>query len=198
MILACFMLGLAQAKPDFNSSELKVQALLKDKGGSLEWVAPDSPDSKEPWVLSLDITNKDREFDCASIAPLKRLYALRIFGGTVTHNSLNVLATLPRLGLLVITGSVISNEGLKSIGRCKSINKLDVGGSSINADGLTALKGMKSLRRVFLYNTEVKDADLKPLEAMSFLQQLVLPKTVSEEASRALAAKLPSTRISRL
>ena len=196
LFLAAFIIVAQQ--PKFNPAELELQRSLPKLGGSLDWVVSDGRDSPEKWLLSLDIENKSRNFDCTLLKSVKRLYALRILGGTGNESSLNTLATLPKLGLLVITGEGISEIGLKTIAKCKAITKLDIAGTKISAVSLKEMAKMTTLRRVFLYNTKIKDADLKPLESMTFLEQLDLPETVSVAAAASLAKKLPNTHIERL
>ena len=194
--VAAFVLVARQ--PKFNPAEIQVQESLRNLGAHLAWVIPDERESADKWVLSLDVENKAQTFDCSRIKTLKRLYALRILGGRVKESSLDTLAALPNLGLLVITGAGISDAGLKSIARCKSVNKLDIAGPSISSSSLKEVAKMTSLRRLFLYNTKLKDADLKALEMMTFLDQLDLPLTVSAEAAKSLATKLPKTHIDRI
>lgn len=197
MIGICILL-LMQVGPEFDRAELAAQKALAPMNGSLKWVVPDPRESKDDWVLSLDVENKGKTFDVSVVQPLKRLYALRILGGRVEEKSLVTLAGLPRLGLLVITGDGVTDKGLRLIAKCRKINKLDVSGPKISAFGLRPLAKMTNLRRVFFYNTKLKDADLKPFETMTFLDQLVLPDTVSPGALQSLANKLPKTQIERM
>lgn len=197
-MLCCVLLAVIQSQLDFNPTELRVQELLKPVGGSMAWVTPDPGESKDEWVLSVDVENKGRAFDFSVISSLQRLYALRVLGGKVDEKNLKALAKLPKLGLLVVTGSGLSDAGLKTIGACRAINKLDVAGAKISIGGLRALPQIKALRRLFLYNTEIKDKDIVPLESMTFLDQIVLPTTVSAEAATALGLKLRSTQIQRM
>lgn len=192
------VLFLAQTRPVFDPAEIAAQKVLDPIGGSLEWVAPDARESKDEWVLCLDIENKARTFDVSLVKPLKRLYALRVLGGRVLEKSLKSLAELPRLGLLVITGEGVSDKGLRIIAQCQGISKLDVAGQKISASGLLKVSKMTSLRRVFFYNTRLTDADLEPLKTMTFLDQLVVPETVSQGALQRLAKSLPHTQIERM
>ena len=187
-----------QSPPSLTPAELEVQAKLKQVGGTMVWVVPDERVSKEHWVLSVDVDNKGRVFDCAVLEPVKRLYALRILGGDTLRKSLEVLPKLPNLGLLVVTGTGFKDGDLKHIGKCRALNKLDFGGETISAAGLSRISGVRSLRRLFLYNTKIKDSDLAPLKSMSFLDQLVLPEKVTPGAAKSLARSLTRTQISRL
>ncbi|OJU63202.1 MAG: hypothetical protein BGO01_11295 [Armatimonadetes bacterium 55-13] len=185
-----------QSPPDFTPAELHVKEQLQSVRGAMVWVSPDPRESKDKWVLSVDIENKGRNFDCTMIKPLNRLYALRILGGNTVRKSLAVLPRLPKLDLFVATGTGLDDADLIHIGKCKSLNKLDIGGEHVSGAGLKQISGVRTLRRLFLYNTKIKDADLAPLEKMTFLDQLVLPKTVTEGALEALAHKLKHTQVS--
>lgn len=187
-----------QSPPAFSPAELQVQAKLKQVGGSMMWVIPDERESREEWVLSVDIENKGKMFDCAVLEPVKRLYALRILGGDTLRKSLEVLPKLPNLGLLVVTGTGFTDADLKHLGKCRALNKLDFGGETISRTGLSRIAGVRTLRRLFLYNTKIKDADLAPLKSMSFLDQLVLPKTVTVDGLNTLSQKLRRTQVSRI
>ncbi|MBS1724737.1 MAG: hypothetical protein JSS66_17485 [Armatimonadetes bacterium] len=184
--------------PEFNSTELAVKTKSERLGGSMVWCRPDEPDSSKPWVLSLDVDNKDRSFSFASVRPLKRLYALRVFQGTIEEASLAALKGLPDLQLLVFTSKGLSDRGMKAIGQCKSLRKLDVASDSLTSEGLKPLVPLRSLRRLFFYNTRLRSDDLEPLESMKFLDELVLPPTVGPARVQSLRHSLPRTRIERL
>lgn len=198
-MVSCLLLLIGQQSPPaFDATELTVSRRLQQLGGSLEWVRDDHGDSKSAWVLSVDIENKNRTFDASELAPLRRLYACRILGGSVVEQSLNTLSRLPKLGLLVITGSGVGDLGLAHISQCKRINKLDLAGRNWSGDALAKLARMRSLRRAFFYNVDLKDRDLRSFETMTFLDQLTLPLTVSEEGVKGLARRLPKTTIRRI
>lgn len=197
-MLAIALTSLLQSAPKLDAIEARVQELLKPIGGELSWVTPESPSFGDEWVLCLDIDNKGRSFDCSSLAPLKRLYALRILGGRVSEQGLSTLASLPKLGLLVVTGEGVTDRGLLKISKCKSIYKLDVAGNHVSKNGLNSISNMKSLRRVFFYGTKIQDSDISALSKMTFLNELVLPETVSIAARNKLAEALPTTDIRRM
>ncbi len=188
-------LMLLQAPAELSREELRVKERIQPVGGTVAWVSPDSSESDAPWMLSVDIENKGKAFDCTKIQSLKRLGALRILGGRTEGWSLSVLAQLPRLELLVVTGNGLADAELKRIGRCKVLTKLDIGGNQISAKGLAAISPVRTL---FLYNTKISDADLVPLGTMVFLDQLVLPVSVTPGGMQLLARQLPEKSVSRL
>lgn len=191
--IAAALIAFTQVKPpQMTPSEAKTAAALRKAGGRTEWVQEDD------WNLCLDLQNKETRLDLKCIVGLKRLGALRIFGGGINESSLGHLSQLGRLKLLVLLTDGLSDSGLKKIGKISSLEKLDVKSHSLTAKGLHHLLGLRQLRRLYLYNTKLRDEQIGPLKMMNWLRVLDLPLTVTQDAVSELKKALPDTAIERI
>lgn len=192
MIQLCLVV-LQQEMPLWSSAEALARKQLPAIGGRIDWV-----NESGKWELSLDVDNKNREFDCRSIKDLDRLYALRVFHGTIKETSIVELKKLPRLGLIVLLCNELSDEAVIQISFCKSVTKLDLKAGRLKPGTLASIGRMPNLQRLFLYNTKITDQDLRPFRLMTHLQDLTLPKSVSEQGVGQVQSWLPKARVTRI
>lgn len=188
MVLWMLIVGLF-AQPELNAVEQRAAKVLARRGGSLSWV------QEEHWILSLDVENRGRTFDCGQIRPLSRLGALRIFHGKIDESSLTVLPRLDHLELLVLLTDDLSPKSIASLARCRNLKKLDFKATGVSARHLAPMLKMKSLRRLFLYNTDLDDAAAKSLRVMTWLDELVLPSKIPPATIESLRRNMPKTDI---
>jgi hypothetical protein len=182
-----------QVPPSWSASEELARKQLTALGGQLEWITEEGK-----WQLSLDVDNKDRVLDCKVLKDLNRLYALRVFRGSVKEDSLAELKRLPNLGLVVILCAELSDQAVVQLTGCKAVNKLDIQAGRLKSETLRKIAEMPRLERLFLYNTKIRDEDLDPFRTMTALHDLTLPLSVSENGQRLVQSWLPKTRVTRI
>lgn len=180
-------------EPKLNEVEQRACERISRLGGNFAWVREDAGIE-----LACDLQNNQNAFDLNLFVPLKRLFALRIFGGGIDARSFAALRKVEKLGLLVIHSRGIGDRELGEIGKCRALVKLDVMGETISGTGIASLESLPHLEKLYLYRTRLKDADIVALRSFRNLKVVTLPKTVSTAAVAQLRKAMPGVDIDQM
>ena len=113
----------------------------------------------------------------ASIAKLKNLKHLHIYGGsssTNTDTSLKHISKLQSLESLSIPGHGYTNSGMDDLAKLTNLRELDISADAVTNEGLASLKALKSLEILTFGSKNVTISGLSHLNALKNLSLLDL------------------------
>lgn len=140
--------------------------------------------TKQPWIESLDLTDRKNPVtnsDLALLAELKNLKFLEIneWRSEISNKGLEYLVDLKRLEYLSVSGSgQITDKGLETIARIKSLQCLNLNAPfgqkcHYTDEGLLWLANLSHLRELDLSENEnITDQSLSFLEKMKSIEIL--------------------------
>ena len=110
--------------------------------------------------------------EVSTIAKLKQVEVLTLFGSPITDHSLESLVRLPRLIQLDLPGTNISDSGIETVVKLRNLKHLDISRTRITDAGLKLLSKKRNLKTLNIRNTQVTDAGLKSLVDLRNLKGL--------------------------
>lgn len=127
-----------------------------------------------------------------SLAALKNLRSLILWGSPVTDAAVTELATLENLTSLSVGGKNITDAGVKSLKPLTKLTSLKLTFAHVTDAGVAHLADLRNLSTVGLSNTKATDAGAKQLAAMKRLTELDVSYTALTDAGVKDVATLPN------
>ncbi len=113
----------------------------------------------------------------ASIAKLKNLKHLSVYGGSntkITDATLQHLSGLQLLETLLIPGRSCTNAGMDHLAKLTNLKELNISADAVTNEGLAKLKNLKSLEKLTFSSKNVTISGLSHLNALKKLSLLDL------------------------
>ncbi|MCA9119649.1 MAG: protein kinase [Planctomycetaceae bacterium] len=141
--------------------------------------------------LNLTLQSQISDEGVGTMASIKQLKVLSLWGTGITDQGLMQLATLEQLATLSLTDTSITDEGGTQLSHLPSLTDLYLNGTEIGDKTLLSLTKLQKLVTLDLRSTNVTNSGISHLVGLP-LQRIVLNKTSTSDSTLELLSKIKS------
>ena len=125
----------------------------------------------------------------ARIGELKSLQTLIIDEGTVTDETIGLIAQLPKLRQLRLRLSPIGDDGFRKLSNCEELWFLNLPHAECTAEGVASLKSLTKLRQIRLGSKNLDNQVTNALTQISSLRSIhLIGVPITDEGLKKIAA----------